>query len=89
MRTLSPCVWDKDTVFGSHLQCYLKPVLKPASSDYSVYGIPCLFFPFVSNCCTFLPGDGVARESSPFINSAEMDRGNIYEGKNMALFEVS
>ncbi|KFW72971.1 Solute carrier family 12 member 7, partial [Pygoscelis adeliae] len=27
------------------------------------------------------------RESSPFINSAEMDRGNMYEGKNMALFE--
>uniref|UniRef100_A0A663MHD5 Solute carrier family 12 member 7 n=1 Tax=Athene cunicularia TaxID=194338 RepID=A0A663MHD5_ATHCN len=26
-------------------------------------------------------------ESSPFINSAEMDRGNMYEGKNMALFE--
>ncbi|NXO12598.1 S12A7 protein, partial [Oriolus oriolus] len=32
-------------------------------------------------------GDGIARESSPFINSAELDRGNIYEGKNMALFE--
>ncbi|NWH65986.1 S12A7 protein, partial [Geococcyx californianus] len=32
-------------------------------------------------------GEGIARESSPFINSAEMDRGNIYEGKNMALFE--
>uniref|UniRef100_A0A8C0HSC4 Solute carrier family 12 member 7 n=1 Tax=Buteo japonicus TaxID=224669 RepID=A0A8C0HSC4_9AVES len=63
-------------------------ILKPASSDYSIYGIPCLFFPFVSNFCTFfLPGDGVARESSPFINSAEMDRGNMYEGKNMALFE--
>uniref|UniRef100_A0A8C6Z184 Amino acid permease/ SLC12A domain-containing protein n=1 Tax=Nothoprocta perdicaria TaxID=30464 RepID=A0A8C6Z184_NOTPE len=31
--------------------------------------------------------DGVARESSPFINDAEMDRGNLYEGKNMALFE--
>ncbi|XP_074755927.1 solute carrier family 12 member 7-like isoform X3 [Athene noctua] len=31
--------------------------------------------------------DGIARESSPFINSAEMDRGNMYEGKNMALFE--
>uniref|UniRef100_A0A663MIM2 Solute carrier family 12 member 7 n=1 Tax=Athene cunicularia TaxID=194338 RepID=A0A663MIM2_ATHCN len=33
------------------------------------------------------PRDGIARESSPFINSAEMDRGNMYEGKNMALFE--
>ncbi|NWS11882.1 S12A7 protein, partial [Pachyramphus minor] len=32
-------------------------------------------------------GDGIARESSPFINSAELDRGNMYEGKNMALFE--
>uniref|UniRef100_A0A8C0GTM5 Amino acid permease/ SLC12A domain-containing protein n=1 Tax=Chelonoidis abingdonii TaxID=106734 RepID=A0A8C0GTM5_CHEAB len=34
-----------------------------------------------------LEGDGIPKESSPFINSAEMDRGNIYEGKNMALFE--
>ncbi|KAK2511365.1 Slc12a7 [Columba guinea] len=33
------------------------------------------------------PGDGIAKESSPFINSAEIDRGNMYEGKNMALFE--
>ncbi|XP_017677819.1 PREDICTED: solute carrier family 12 member 7-like isoform X3 [Lepidothrix coronata] len=32
-------------------------------------------------------GDGIARESSPFINSAELNRGNTYEGKNMALFE--
>ncbi|XP_067147151.1 solute carrier family 12 member 7 isoform X3 [Apteryx mantelli] len=32
-------------------------------------------------------GDGIARESSPFINNADMDRGNLYEGKNMALFE--
>uniref|UniRef100_A0A8C3CVV9 Solute carrier family 12 member 7 n=1 Tax=Cairina moschata TaxID=8855 RepID=A0A8C3CVV9_CAIMO len=32
-------------------------------------------------------GDGISRESSPFINNAEMDRGNMYEGKNMALFE--
>uniref|UniRef100_A0A803VWY9 Solute carrier family 12 member 7 n=1 Tax=Ficedula albicollis TaxID=59894 RepID=A0A803VWY9_FICAL len=32
-------------------------------------------------------GDGNARESSPFINNAELGRGNMYEGKNMALFE--
>ncbi|XP_037984008.1 solute carrier family 12 member 7-like isoform X7 [Motacilla alba alba] len=32
-------------------------------------------------------GDGIARESSPFINCAELGRGNMYEGKNMALFE--
>lgn len=38
---------------------------------------------------SFTAGDGIARESSPFINNAEMDRGNKYEGKNMALFEVS
>lgn len=87
---MSPHVWDKDSVFGSHLQCYLEPFLKPASSEYAFYGIPCFFyFPFVSNCCAFPPGDGIAKESSPFINSAEMDRGNMYEGKNMALFEVS
>ncbi|XP_030918029.1 solute carrier family 12 member 7-like isoform X8 [Geospiza fortis] len=32
-------------------------------------------------------GDGIARESSPFINCAELGRGSMYEGKNMALFE--
>ncbi|XP_072780323.1 solute carrier family 12 member 7 isoform X2 [Taeniopygia guttata] len=32
-------------------------------------------------------GDGIARESSPFIDCAELGRGNMYEGKNMALFE--
>ncbi|XP_063245309.1 solute carrier family 12 member 7-like isoform X3 [Prinia subflava] len=32
-------------------------------------------------------GDGISRESSPFISSAELGRGNMYEGKNMALFE--
>ncbi|XP_053253164.1 solute carrier family 12 member 7 isoform X3 [Podarcis raffonei] len=32
-------------------------------------------------------GDGIPRESSPFINNDSMERGNIYEGKNMALFE--
>ncbi|KAL9869822.1 LOW QUALITY PROTEIN: solute carrier family 12 member 7 [Geothlypis trichas] len=32
-------------------------------------------------------GDGIARESSPFINCAELSRGSTYEGKNMALFE--
>lgn len=47
------------------------------------------FFSLISNCCTFPPGDGIVRESSPFINRAEMDKGNTYEGKNMALFEVS
>uniref|UniRef100_A0A8B9G5V4 Solute carrier family 12 member 7 n=1 Tax=Amazona collaria TaxID=241587 RepID=A0A8B9G5V4_9PSIT len=31
--------------------------------------------------------DGIAKENSPFINNAEVDRGNLYEGKNMALFE--
>lgn len=33
------------------------------------------------------PSDAVPRESSPFINNASMERGNLYEGKNMALFE--
>ncbi|NWZ66706.1 S12A7 protein, partial [Acrocephalus arundinaceus] len=32
-------------------------------------------------------GDGIAKESSPFISSPELGRGNMYEGKNMALFE--
>uniref|UniRef100_A0A803TLE2 Solute carrier family 12 member 7 n=1 Tax=Anolis carolinensis TaxID=28377 RepID=A0A803TLE2_ANOCA len=39
--------------------------------------------------CGFLfsVGDGIPRESSPFINNASMEGENIYEGKNMALFE--
>ncbi|KAF5899356.1 solute carrier family 12 member 7-like isoform X5, partial [Clarias magur] len=32
------------------------------------------------------PGDGNPKESSPFINS-DNDRGSLYDGKNMALFE--
>ncbi|XP_054840332.1 solute carrier family 12 member 7 isoform X2 [Eublepharis macularius] len=32
-------------------------------------------------------GDGIPRENSPFINNSGLERGNIYEGKNMALFE--
>uniref|UniRef100_A0A8C6K662 Amino acid permease/ SLC12A domain-containing protein n=1 Tax=Melopsittacus undulatus TaxID=13146 RepID=A0A8C6K662_MELUD len=31
--------------------------------------------------------DGIAKENSPFINNAEVDKGSMYEGKNMALFE--
>ncbi|XP_062986280.1 solute carrier family 12 member 7 isoform X2 [Elgaria multicarinata webbii] len=32
-------------------------------------------------------GDGIPRESSPFINNAVIEGDNIFEGKNMALFE--
>ncbi|XP_078009425.1 solute carrier family 12 member 7 isoform X2 [Phascolarctos cinereus] len=32
-------------------------------------------------------GDGAPRENSPFINNTDMERENVYEGKNMALFE--
>uniref|UniRef100_A0A8C2BBI9 Solute carrier family 12 member 7b n=1 Tax=Cyprinus carpio TaxID=7962 RepID=A0A8C2BBI9_CYPCA len=32
-------------------------------------------------------GDGNPRESSPFINNADDDKGTLYDGKNMALFE--
>uniref|UniRef100_A0A8C5SXL9 Amino acid permease/ SLC12A domain-containing protein n=1 Tax=Laticauda laticaudata TaxID=8630 RepID=A0A8C5SXL9_LATLA len=39
----------------------------------------CLCFPLI--------GDGVPRESSPFINNSSLERGRLYEGKNMALFE--
>ncbi|XP_077166761.1 solute carrier family 12 member 7 isoform X6 [Paroedura picta] len=32
-------------------------------------------------------GDGIPRESSPFINNSGLEKENLYEGKNMALFE--
>ncbi|KAJ8367503.1 hypothetical protein AAFF_G00317060 [Aldrovandia affinis] len=32
-------------------------------------------------------GDGVPKESSPFINSSDAEKSQQYEGKNMALFE--
>ncbi|XP_035474914.2 solute carrier family 12 member 7 isoform X2 [Scophthalmus maximus] len=32
-------------------------------------------------------GDGVPKENSPFINNTEIDKGNSYDGTNMALFE--
>lgn len=34
-------------------------------------------------------GDGNPKESSPFINNTDNDKGTLYDGKNMALFEVS
>lgn len=34
-------------------------------------------------------GDGNPKESSPFINSTDLEKGKEYDGKNMALFEVS
>lgn len=33
-------------------------------------------------------GDGNPKESSPFINSTDLEKGKEYDGKNMALFEV-
>lgn len=33
-------------------------------------------------------GDGNPKESSPFINNTDTEKGKEYEGKNMALFEV-
>ncbi|XP_048463620.1 solute carrier family 12 member 7-like isoform X3 [Rhincodon typus] len=32
-------------------------------------------------------GDGIPKESSPFINSTDIDKEIMYEGKNLALFE--
>ncbi|XP_076014142.1 solute carrier family 12 member 7 isoform X3 [Genypterus blacodes] len=32
-------------------------------------------------------GDGAPKENSPFINNIENDKGNNYDGRNMALFE--
>ncbi|XP_036388906.1 solute carrier family 12 member 5b [Megalops cyprinoides] len=32
-------------------------------------------------------GDGIPKESSPFINSSDVEKSQQYEGKNMALFE--
>uniref|UniRef100_A0A665VJ27 Solute carrier family 12 member 7-like n=1 Tax=Echeneis naucrates TaxID=173247 RepID=A0A665VJ27_ECHNA len=35
----------------------------------------------------FYLGDGVPKENSPFINNTDNDKGNNYDGTNMALFE--
>uniref|UniRef100_A0A8C5H7W4 Solute carrier family 12 member 7-like n=1 Tax=Gouania willdenowi TaxID=441366 RepID=A0A8C5H7W4_GOUWI len=32
-------------------------------------------------------GDGIPKENSPFINNTDNDKGNTYDGTNMALFE--
>uniref|UniRef100_A0A8C1LNX5 Solute carrier family 12 member 7 n=1 Tax=Cyprinus carpio TaxID=7962 RepID=A0A8C1LNX5_CYPCA len=37
--------------------------------------------------CLSNTGDGNPRESSPFINNTDDDKGTLYDGKNMALFE--
>lgn len=48
----------------------------------SVFGVSC-----VTLCC--FSGDGNPKESSPFINSSDVEKSQQYDGKNMALFEVS
>uniref|UniRef100_A0A671Q5S1 Solute carrier family 12 member 7-like n=1 Tax=Sinocyclocheilus anshuiensis TaxID=1608454 RepID=A0A671Q5S1_9TELE len=40
-----------------------------------------------SYCQCLLHSDGNPRESSPFINNTDDNKGNLYDGKNMALFE--
>ncbi|KAI1889008.1 hypothetical protein AGOR_G00174630 [Albula goreensis] len=35
----------------------------------------------------YAAGDGNPKESSPFINNTDNDKGTLYDGKNMALFE--
>uniref|UniRef100_A0A8C6LIT6 Solute carrier family 12 member 7b n=1 Tax=Nothobranchius furzeri TaxID=105023 RepID=A0A8C6LIT6_NOTFU len=43
---------------------------------------------FLKNFSIFLfTGDGVPKENSPFINNSDHDKGNSYDGTNMALFE--
>lgn len=39
--------------------------------------------------CCVSTGDGVPKENSPFINNTDIDKGNSYDGTNMALFEVA
>lgn len=46
-----------------------------------------------THCCqtpdpSAFSGDGNPKESSPFINSTDTEKGREYDGKNMALFEV-
>uniref|UniRef100_A0A8D3EG19 Solute carrier family 12 member 7b n=1 Tax=Scophthalmus maximus TaxID=52904 RepID=A0A8D3EG19_SCOMX len=43
--------------------------------------------PKATNCDCGSTGDGVPKENSPFINNTEIDKGNSYDGTNMALFE--
>lgn len=45
--------------------------------------------PKATNCDCGSTGDGVPKENSPFINNTEIDKGNSYDGTNMALFEVT
>ncbi|KAL1006346.1 hypothetical protein UPYG_G00071150 [Umbra pygmaea] len=33
------------------------------------------------------PGDGMPKENSPFINNTDNDKGSLYDGTNLALFE--
>ncbi|KAA8580477.1 hypothetical protein FQN60_013435 [Etheostoma spectabile] len=37
--------------------------------------------------CYVSTGDGVPKENSPFINNTDNDKGNSYDGTNLALFE--
>uniref|UniRef100_A0A3Q3NJX4 Solute carrier family 12 member 7b n=1 Tax=Labrus bergylta TaxID=56723 RepID=A0A3Q3NJX4_9LABR len=45
-------------------------------------------FIIVLTTCSITAGDGVPKENSPFINNTDNDKGNSYDGTNMALFEI-
>uniref|UniRef100_A0A665VK76 Solute carrier family 12 member 7-like n=1 Tax=Echeneis naucrates TaxID=173247 RepID=A0A665VK76_ECHNA len=47
----------------------------------------CTFMTCTKNDCCVSTGDGVPKENSPFINNTDNDKGNNYDGTNMALFE--
>ncbi|KAG9347868.1 hypothetical protein JZ751_003884 [Albula glossodonta] len=48
---------------------------------------PCDYSALSGLCFYGFAGDGNPKESSPFINNTDNDKGTLYDGKNMALFE--
>ncbi|XP_041824779.1 solute carrier family 12 member 7 isoform X2 [Melanotaenia boesemani] len=64
---------------GAEKQALEDSVLVPQDSDF----VPILEYNREPNKY----GDGVPKENSPFINNTDHDKGNSYDGTNMALFE--
>uniref|UniRef100_A0A7N9AME1 Solute carrier family 12 member 7b n=1 Tax=Mastacembelus armatus TaxID=205130 RepID=A0A7N9AME1_9TELE len=67
------CLWD----------CSAEGFRFQFASDRPSFGV-CLC---AITCVCVCTGDGVPKENSPFINSTDNDKGNSYDGTNMALFE--
>ena len=70
---------------GKIFLCQPPPIFCFGHVTYHIYTT----FIVKKQLCCVSTGDGLPKENSPFINNTDNDKGNSYDGTNMALFEVT